>query len=207
MSTAVGVPLHGLRVKFDRAFPSDAPSHHINRRDVERTLRWPRWVDELTQGAELALSDAVTVWVATPPTSVRDDPSSLLVVTRDRRSDRWVHGAWRLYHSDVDLRHARSGFDVLTAFLDRYGLEVQIGDSSRRLFLPCRLPMAAAANASARVIGVLSRPETRRLEILRLIPERAEIEVGVAFAVDERSLRADVARHLRSALRCGMPRK
>lgn len=199
MSSPVAVPRHGLRVKFDNAFPRVAPPRHINRRDVERVFRWPRWVDELTAGADISPSDRVTVWVANPLTSVPRDPSSLLVVTRDRRGDRWVHDAWRLYHSDVDLRRAQSARDVLTAFLDRYGLEVQIGALSRRLFLPCRLPMAAAANASARVIGALSRPEIRRLEMLRLIPERAEIEVGVAFAVDERSLRSDVARHARPA--------
>jgi hypothetical protein len=199
MSSTLIATSRALRVKFDRAFTCEAPAHHVNRRDVERVLRSPRWADELTAGVQDTPFDTVTVWVAGPPTSVRGDSSSLLVVTRDRRGDRWVHDAWRLYHCDVDLRCARSARDVLIAFLDRYGLEVQIGDASGRLFLPCRLPMAAVANASARVIGALSRPETRRLEILRLIPERAEIEVGVAFAVDERSLRADVARHARPA--------
>jgi hypothetical protein len=201
MSLAVSVPGNGLRVKFDHAFYRHAPAHHVTRRDIERVLRSPRWVDDLTsQAQDGPPSERVAVWVAAPPTWSPYDPSTLLVVTRDRRGDRWIYDAWRIYHADVDLRAARSAVDVFSAFLARYGLEVQLGNESRRLFLPGRIPMAATSNATPRVIGELSRPETRRLEIVRLVPERAEIEVTVAFAVDERSLREGVARHARSAV-------
>ncbi|HEV8449483.1 MAG TPA: hypothetical protein VGQ44_21860 [Gemmatimonadaceae bacterium] len=204
MAPAVGVPLNGFRIKFEHEFKRHAPTHHVTRRDVERVLRFPRWVNDLTTTDRgTALFETVGVWVAAPMSLPRHDPSSLLVITRDRRGDRWVHDAWRVYHSDVDLRAARSAYDVLSAFLARYGLEVQLGNASRRLFLPCRVPMAATANAAPRVLGALSRPETRRLEIVRLVPERAEIEVTVAFAVDERSLRADIARHPCMAMQAG----
>jgi hypothetical protein len=195
MSTSVEMPLSGIRVKFDGGFQSDCRAHHLTRRDVERALRWPRWVDELTAAEGSTCSETVSVWVANPPMSSSRDPSSVLVVTRDQRGARWIHDAWRLYHSDLDLRHARTGCDVFATFLARYGLEVRIGDASRRLFLPCRLPMGRSANASPQVLGALARPETRGLQILRLVPERAEIEVAIAFAVDEGAVRADLARH------------
>ena len=184
-----------VHLKFDSAFQNGAPSHHVSRRDVERVLRWPRWADELTLGADLVPSETVTAWVASPPMAVQRDPSVLLVVTRQRRAERRVHDAWRLYLSDIDLRQARSGSEVLSAFLDRYGLDVQLGTESRRLFLPRHVPMGADGNASARIAGADSTDGARVLEVFRLNPERLEIDVGVAFAVDEPFFRADVARH------------
>lgn len=184
-----------FHLKFDLAFETDASSHHVSRRDVERALRWPRWVDDLTAGADLIPAETVTAWVATPPMPVQRDPSVLLVVTRQRRADRRVHDAWRLYLSDLDLRQARSGADVLSAFLDRYGIDIQLGTESRRLFLPRRVPMGSAGNASVRIGASEGTERARVLEVLRLNPERLEIDVGVAFAVDEHSFRSDVARH------------
>jgi hypothetical protein len=197
MSQLVGTPPpeRQVRVKFDSAFQSDALAHHITRRDVERVLRWPRWVDELTAGAHTPPAEIVTAWVARPPVADPRDPSLLLVVTRDRRNDRRVHDAWRLYFSDIDLGRARSGFDVLEAFLERYGFAVQLGAESRRLFLPSRVPMGPAGNAAVRIDGAEPRAGVRPLEVFRLVPERVEIEVAIAFAVNEAALRTDLERH------------
>jgi hypothetical protein len=193
----VSAPARRVRIKFDGAFPRHALTHHVSRHDVERVLRWPRWVAELTEGAEIRPSESIIAWVATPPMPNPRDPSVLLVVTRDRKNDRRVHDAWRLYLSDLNLGRARSARDVLAAFLDRYGLDVQLGIESRRLFLPCRLPMGPTGNASMRIAGAESCGGVHPLEVFRLVPERAEIEVGIAFAVNESALRADLARHVR----------
>jgi hypothetical protein len=190
-----------VRVKFDSAFPRNALAHHVTHHDVERVLRWPRWVDELTARAEVPPTENVTAWVATPPMPDRRDPSVLLVVTRQRRNDLRVHDAWRLYLSDMNLGRTRSACDVLSAFLDRYGLDVQLGTESRRLFLPCRVPMGPVGNASVRIAGADPRAGVHALEVVRLVPERLEIEVGIAFAVNEPAMRADLARHARPGSR------
>lgn len=195
MSQSAGASERQIRVKFDSGFQSDAVAHHVTRRDVERVLRWPRWIDELTAGTETSLAEVVTAWVGRPPMPDPRDPSLLLVVTRDRRSDRRVFDAWRLYFSDIDLSRARSGSDVLAAFLDCYGFMLQLGAESRRLFFPGRIPMGPGGNASVRIDGAEPGAGVRPLEVTRLVPERFEIEVGIAFAVNEAVLRADLARH------------
>jgi hypothetical protein len=186
-----------LRVTFDGGFYGDAYAHHLTRRDVERVLRWPHWVDELTAGADFALAETVTAWVAHPPVASPRDPSSILVVARERNAERRVHDAWRIYHSDVDLSGARSGLEVLTAFLGRFGVDARIGDATRRLFLPSRVAMGAAGNSSMQCADAPPGGDIRPLEIVRLVPERLEIEVTAAFAVDERALRSVLARHER----------
>lgn len=196
MSQLAGAPPERqIRVKFDSAFSSDAAAHHVTRRDVERVLRWPRWVDELTAGTDTPSAEVVTAWVGRPPMPDPRDPSLLLVVTRDRRSDRRVFDAWRLYFSDIDLSRARSACDVLAAFLDCYGFMLQLGAESRRLFLPGRIPMGPGGNASVRIDGAEPGAGVRPLEVFRLVPERVEIEIGIAFAVNEAVLRADLVRH------------
>jgi hypothetical protein len=187
-----------LRVTFDGTFYGDALAHHLTRRDVERVLRWPHWVDDLTAGAEFPVPETITAWVAHPPVASPRDPSSILVVARERNAERRIHDAWRIYHSDVDLSRARSGVDVLTLFLARFGVDAQIGDATRRLFLPSRIPMGRASNSSMQFGGAAVAADIRSLEIVRLVPERLEIEVTAAFAIDERALRGVLARHERT---------
>lgn len=203
MAVSIGTPGRPVRLKFDLAFQSDARAHHVTRQDVERVLRWPKWVNELTAGANLMASQSVRAWVASPATSETHEPSLVLVVTRDTREERRVHDAWRLYLSDVELSGARSAYDVLKAFLERYGLDVQLGTQSRRFFPPCRIPIGPAGNTSLHIQGAEPGFGVRTLEVFRFVPERAEIEVGVAFAIDERRLRADLARRRRTPFNGG----
>ena len=186
----------GGRVVFPGTFYREAKSHRVTRRAVERAFRTPKWIDAIVpERPQADASDRMTAWVADSATASRDDPCSILVMTRDRSGERSVHEAWRVYHSDVDLSRARSAHDVFVAFLDRYGLDVQIAGVTRRLFTACRLPMAASGNAGIRVLGDVDRRAVHSVEIMRLIPERAEIEVTIAFAVDEKALRQDLAKH------------
>ena len=186
----------GGRVVFPGAFYHEAKSHRITRRVVERAFRTPKWIDAIVpERPQPAASEGMTAWVADSATASRDDPFSILVMTRDRNGERSVHEAWRVYHSDVDLSHARSAHDVFVAFLDRYGLDVQIAGVTRRLFTACRLPMAASGNAGMKVLSDVERRAVHAVEILRLIPERSEIDVTIAFAIDEKALRRDLARH------------
>ncbi len=106
-----------------------------------------------------------------------------------------MHDAWRVYHSDVDLGRVRSARDVLVAFLDRYGLDLRLGLEGRRLFTGGEVPMGSTANTRAQVVHAPEGAVVRTLEMLRLVPERASIEVTIAFAINETVLRRDLARH------------
>lgn len=184
------------RVVFPGVFYQEAKSHRVTRRVVERACRTPKWIDAIVPAREQPpSSDGMTAWVADSATASPDDPFSILVMTRDREGERSVHSAWRVYHGDVDLSRARSANDVFVAFLDRYGLDVQIAGETARLFTACRLPMAPAGNAAMKVMADVDRRHVHAVEIMRLIPERAEIDVTIAFAIDEKALRMDLARH------------
>ncbi len=194
------MPLPGpFRVKFDHAFHDEARTRHLARHHVERVLRWPRLVDDLAGVGGINSADRLTVWLANPPLSNAEDPSSILVLTRDRRGTREVQDAWRVYHSDVPISRVRSAREALFAFLNRYGIELQIGSESRRLFTASRVPMGPSGNAEARLPDAVSNIDVRLVQILELFPENASIDVSLAYAVNATSVRADLARHTRRA--------
>ncbi len=166
------------------------------RHNVERALRWPRLADDLS-GIDGDSRERVTVWLASPPIGNAENPSSILVVTCDRRGFRHVQDAWRVYHSDVSLSRVRSAREALHAFLDRYGVELQIGSATRRLFTGCRIAMGPAGNSDAGLPAAAASADVRLVQILELIPESAQIEVSIGYAVNESAVRADLARHTR----------
>jgi hypothetical protein len=194
MLQGTGTPERQGRIRFERGFNGDARSqyHHLKHHDVERALRWPRSMDELTSAA--TRSQCVAVWVASPP-MVKPAPSSILVITREHRNARHVQDAWRIYHGDVDLSRVRSAGEAFEAFLGRYGLELQIGLERRRLFRDCQIPMGPCGNTSAKLPAAAADIEVRRLQILKLIPETAVVEVSVAYAINETAVRLDLRRH------------
>ncbi len=183
-----------VRTRFDSGFYGDIRAHHLTRRDVERVLQAPRWVDRLG-AAEInrSVTETASVWYAGLPAAPR--ASSILIVTRGRADEQRVHDAWRVYHGDVDLSRVRSARDALAALLGRYGLEMRLGLETKRLFTAGTVPMGATANTQAQVLNVPETAVVRTLEMLRLVPEAARIEVTVAFAINETALRRDLAKY------------
>ncbi len=155
-----------VRVRFDGAFYAAARSHHLTKRDVERALRWPKSIDDLTDD-QAFLGGTVTVWLATSPPALPVDPSSILVVARGRRGDPQGFDAWRVYHRELDLSRSRSAREAFAAFLGRYGLDLRLGAEARRLFLSCAMPMAATANTDGEIAAASEGATVKRLTIRR----------------------------------------
>ena len=120
---------------------------------------------------------------------------SILILSRDEYYDTVVYGAWRIYHSEVDLAAARSAPDVLDAFLAKYGVELQVNGSRARLIKYSRFEV----DDSHPTLRVRSSDgqRVRITQLMRFSPDAPppHLAVAVAFAVDETLLAADLARH------------
>ena len=182
------------RIRFDTSFSGDIRSHHLTPHDIERVLRWPRCSDDLTSQRDEQPAERVAVWLANPPMET-PDPSSILVITREKRSARHVQDAWRVYRGDLDLSRARSAREAFLSFLGRYGLDLQIGNASRRLYTSCQVPMGPSGNAAARLPDAATDLDVRTLQLLELVPETAVIAVSIAYAINETAVCADLVRH------------
>ena len=201
MSQSIRAPQRQGSIRFDTSFSGDVRSHHLTHHDVERVLRWPRCSDDLTGQADEQAAERITVSLANPPMET-PDPSSILVITRETRNARHVQDAWRIYRGDLDLSRVRSAREAFLAFLNRYGLDLQIGNASRRLFTSCQVPMGPSGNAAVQLPDAAADVDVRTFQLLELVPESAVIEVRIAYAVNETAVRSDLVRH---ELRGGRP--
>ena len=194
MSRSFEAPDRQGRIRFDTTFSGDVRSHHLTHHDVERVLRWPRWSEDLTGPSSDGVAERITVWLANPPMAT-PDPSSILVVTRERRNARRVQDAWRIYRGDIDLSRVRSAREAFLTFLGRYGVDLRIGNASRRLFTSCQIPMGPSGNANPQLPDAAAAVDVRTFQLLKLIPEMAMIEVSIAYAINETAVRSDLVRH------------
>jgi len=194
VSQSIRAPQRQGRIRFDTSFSGDVRSHHLTHHDVERVLRWPRCSDDLTGQGDEQAAERITVSLANPPMET-PDPSSILVITREKRNARHVQDAWRIYRGDLDLSRVRSAREAFLAFLNRYGLDLQIGNASRRLFTSCQVPMGPSGNAAAQIPDAAADFDVRTFQLLDLVPESAVIEVRIAYAVNETAVRSDLVRH------------
>jgi len=201
VSQSIRAPQRQGRIRFDTSFSGDVRIHHLTHHDVERVLRWPRCSDDLTGQGDEQAAERITVSLANPPMET-PDPSSILVITREKRNARHVQDAWRIYRGDLDLSRVRSAREAFLAFLNRYGLDLQIGNASRRLFTSCQVPMGPSGNAAVRLQDAAADFDVRTFQLLELVPESAVIEVRIAYAVNETAVRSDLVRH---ELRGGRP--
>jgi hypothetical protein len=182
------------RIRFHTTFSGDVRSHHLTHHDVERVLRWPRLSDDLTARGDEQAAERVAVWLANPPMATAD-PSSVLVVTRERHNARHVQDAWRIYRGDLDLSRVRSAREAFLTFLGRYGLDLQIGNASRRLFTSCQVPMGPSGNAAPQLPSEAADVDVRTFQLLEVVPETAVIQVTIAYAVNETAVRSELGRH------------
>jgi hypothetical protein len=201
VSQSIRAPQRQGSIRFDTSFSGDVRSHHLTHHDVERVLRWPRCSDDLTGQGDEQAAERITVSLANPPMET-PDPSSILVITREKRNARHVQDAWRIYRGDLDLSRVRSAREAFLAFLNRYGLDLQIGNASRRLFTSCQVPMGPSGNAAVQLPDAAADFDVRTFQLLELVPESAVIEVRIAYAVNETAVRSDLVRH---ELRGGRP--
>jgi hypothetical protein len=201
VSQSIRAPQRQGSIRFDTSFSGDVRSHHLTHHDVERVLRWPRCSDDLTGQGDEQAAERITVSLANPPMET-PDPSSILVITREKRNARHVQDAWRIYRGDLDLSRVRSAREAFLAFLNRYGLDLQIGNASRRLFTSCQVPMGPSGNAAVQLPDAAADFDVRTFQLLELVPESAVIDVRIAYAVNETAVRSDLVRH---ELRGGRP--
>jgi hypothetical protein len=194
VSHSIRAPQRQGRIRFDTNFSGDVRSHHLTHHDIERVLRWPRCSDDLTGRGDEQAAERIVVSLANPPMET-PDPSSILVITREKRNARHVQDAWRIYRGDLDLSRVRSAREAFLAFLNRYGLDLQIGNASRRLFTSCQVAMGESGNAAAQLPDAAADFDVRTFQLLELVPESAVIEVRIAYAVNETAVRSDLVRH------------
>jgi hypothetical protein len=144
------------------------------------------------------------------------DAFTLLVVARRDGYLLRVRDALRIYHSDVDIKGAHEPFAVLRAFLNRYGVPIQIGPRAGLLLLDEVFPFAGTKkeldnmatldgkpwrsrfvewDGNSTYVSNTDIPGFRGVALVRVEPHLSVAEIVIAYAFDDRKYDEDLRRH------------
>src|SRR5260370_5715724 len=124
------------KIEFTPQFIDGYERHGVDRTNVELTLRAPDRVEHV-HPAGLGIDDdkATSLYLRLFSNSSRPLSTFTLLVACQRVGYvQRVGHAWMIFHSDVDLSQTKTPSDVLRAFVDKYGLEITVGEKTNRFF-------------------------------------------------------------------------
>lgn len=187
-------------VTFTDLFKQHSAHLGVRRRYVDEVLQDPDMVDHLPKRLESRHFDPVSLyWRAR-----RDgpDPESLLVISARSGFTQKVFWAWRIFHSDVDLRAAASPFDIFRAFLSVYGVDVIVADTHRsRLFVDAVFSIPPTFRPRPGIYGFFNATtregsgEAGYTGAYFNVSPLGVIEIAIAFALDVSRYAADLRKH------------
>jgi hypothetical protein len=198
------------RIEFSPEFKDEHERKGVDRRDVELTLRKPDAVEHFhPSGYGIQDSKATSIYAKRFPNNSRPLNAFTLLVFCQRNGDiQRVGPAWMVFHSDVDLSSAETPSAVLKAFLERYGVDSQVGEQVARLFWYQRIPIV-----SEKPTNIIKVPHFQQGDDIAILFQQGlrlndSIEVVYAFAVNNKAYDADLVAHgvrIKPSKRPGIP--
>jgi len=124
------------KIEFADTFRDLSEKRGIERRDVEQLLQAPDFVQHLRpEFLGIATAKLTSLYLKEFKNSQQPSNTySLLVFCHRVGYVQRVGEAWRIFPSDVDLTTAKSPLDVLKAFVNKYGIEIQVGNKKGLFF-------------------------------------------------------------------------
>lgn len=185
------------KIEFTQAFKDLHEKRGVERRDVERTLQNPDSVEHLRPdllGIDANKAKSIYLKEFKNIQHPLNTYSLLVFCNRDGYVQRVSH-AWLFFHSDVDLSKVGTPVDVLKALVDKYGLEIMVGQKRGRFFWYEHVPVS-------------TQNKTNFLEVAKLEPGinfAVVLEVGsvinnilqiiCAFAINDTAYEEDLKKH------------
>src|SRR5688572_28519201 len=116
------------KVAFTDQFREGAEKRGAKRSDVERIVEQPDRVQHLYASAVNADTEYLqSLFTKTIERATTRELCTVLVQATRKGNVQSVTSVWRIYHSDVDLNATMKPLDMLSAFVDVYGLDCTVG--------------------------------------------------------------------------------
>ena len=185
-----------FKIEFTPQFVGTSQRQGVDRADVERTLEAPDRVDHIVPtGLGMQPDKATSLYVKLfPNRSTLLNTFSLLVACQRVGYVQRVGQAWRVYHSDVDLSRTMTAVDVLRAFVDKYGIEITIGEKKGKFFWYEHVPIK-----SHTMTDIVKFDHSKNLDMevnfQRGLIITDTLEIVYAFAINNTVYQADLLRH------------
>jgi hypothetical protein len=174
---------------FPLAVRKDQVEEAIHRPDDFQHLM----TDRALEGEE----DVFSVFLKQYDGRRRSDPNWFLVQSYRRELEQVAQSAWRIFPSDVDLTKAEKPLAVLEAFVERFGIEVQVGDRKGKFIDVTSLPRTGdKMNFQVLVSGTSPLPDDFFFSASnRKTTEILTFSVGLVYCIDVTAYRKALIAH------------
>jgi hypothetical protein len=186
------------KFEFTDTFRDVSERRGIEKRDVEQALRAPDFVQHLRpELLGIASGKLTSLYLKEFRNSQHPSNTySLLVFCHRSGYIQKVGEAWRIFPADVDTSTAKSPLDVLKAFVNKYGLEFQLGDRKGLFFWHEHI--ARPQGSSQANLVTFSRLDptinmSTTFEVGKL--DSTGIEILYAFSINHSAYDADLVKH------------
>lgn len=184
------------KVEFTPQFVDGYERHGVDRANVELALRAPDGVEHV-HPAGLGIEDDKATSLYLKRFSNSSKPSNaftLLVACQRIGYVQRVGHAWMIFHSDVDLSKAKTPSEVLRAFVDKYGLDITVGEKTGRFFWYERVAVPRDKKTN---IVTFKHIEGLDMEVNfqqgLIFPDA--VEIVYAFSINNTAYEADLLKH------------
>ncbi len=191
----LAAPLY--KVDFTPQFVDAYERHGVDRANVELALRAPDSVEHI-HPAGLGIDDdkATSLYVRLFRNSFRPlNTFTLLVACQRVGYVQRVGHAWMIFHSDVDLSTTKTPSDVLRAFVDKYGLDITVGEKTGRFFWYERVAVHQDKKTDLIRFNRPSKDVDMEVNFQQGLIFKDAVEVVYAFSINNTAYEADLLKH------------
>jgi hypothetical protein len=102
---------------------------------------------------------------------------------------------WRVYPSDVNIQEAKKPLDVLAAFCETYGLDIQFGQKTAKFFAQERWPKSQGPTTAIQWTVLQSYIQHITTISMRQLANKNFVHVGLVYAIGIASYKAAIKKH------------
>lgn len=147
----------------------------------------------------IAQEKAISLYFKIHEAQKQQDVFSLLVIAERKGATLLITNAWRVYQSDigVDFYKVKSPLEVLRAFIDKYGLEFEVGSQKTKfiLYQKIDLPSADAEHDILKFEGQYQNREIATAFMIRISKDPPYVEIALAYIIDLSLYKNDLQGH------------
>ena len=182
------------KVILTSAHEKDANTYGVTRVSIKDVVNLPDDFQHLLTGVFGPTDNAISLFVKEYDN--QPDPFTILVQAKRNGSTLTVQRAFKIYHSDVDLSEATTPLEVLLAFVDTYGVEITVGDETRKFIMYKSIPRGDPPK-DVNFFSVPGRFDsgTKLNSGFHFMVTENTIEIAVGYMINETKYLADMKKH------------
>jgi hypothetical protein len=185
------------KIEFTPQFVDAYERQGVDRTNVELTLRAPDRVEHI-HPAGLGIDDdkATSLYIRLFSNSSRPlNTFTLLVACQRVGYVQRIGHAWMIFHSDVDLSRTKTPSDVLRAFVDKYGLDITVGEKTGRFFWYERVAVHPDKKTDLLKFNRPSKDVDMEVNFQQGLIFEDAVEIVYAFSINNTTYQADLLKH------------